>query len=158
MGNPLETTAWSWAPRTMWRRRRWTTTTTKTKMAIGRTREGGCQVEEIISGTKTQKNDTAIKNIPYFLRKYKVRFGLASGLHFQSGLTLLKLFTLGRLIWLIKGEKLICSNYVKTVKHLPPANLGQSTPDFQIDNPSVTKGSFFPIDPLCLSGLLPSTT
>ena len=72
--------------------------TTK-KMATGRMRAGGCQVEEIIPGTKTQKMD-----VPYFLRKYKVRFGLATGLHFQSGLTLLKLFTLGRLIWLIQGD------------------------------------------------------
>ena len=78
-------------------------TTTKTKMATGRTREGGCQVEEIITGTKIQKI-SQIKDVPYFLRKYKVRFGLATGLHFQSGLTLLKLFTLGRLIWLIQGR------------------------------------------------------
>ena len=60
------------------------------------------------------KNDMyLIKDVPYFLRKYKVRFGLATGLHFQSGLTLLKLFTLGRLICLIQGEKLICNNCVK---------------------------------------------
>ena len=53
------------------------------------------------------KNDIALKDVPYFLRKYKVRFGLETGLHFQSGLTLLKLFALGRLICLIKDEKLI---------------------------------------------------
>ena len=113
-------------------------------------------MEEIITGTKIQKI-SQIKDVPYFLRKYKVRFGLATGLHFQSGLTLLKLFTLGRLICLIKGENLICNNCVKTVKHLPPANLGQSTPDFQINIPSVTKGSF-PIKSLCLSGHSPSIT
>ena len=90
-----------------------------------------------------------LKDVPYFLEKYKVRFGLPPGLHFQSGLTLLKLFTLGRLICPIKGEKLICNNCVKTVKHLPPANLGQSTPDFQIYIPSVTKGSFFQLT-LCV--------
>ena len=95
------------------------------------------------------KNDIALKDVPYFLRKYKVRFGLATGLHFQSGLTLLKLFTLGRLICLIRGEKLICNNCFKTVKHFPPANLGQSTPDFQIYIPSVTKGSFFQLT-LCV--------
>ena len=100
-------------------------------------------MEEIIPGTKIQKM-TKLKDVLNFPRKYKVIwprdwFALPKWVDFAET------FHLGEahLADPGQGEKLICNNCVETVKHHPPAYLGQSTPDFQIDIPSVTKGSFF---------------
>ena len=101
-------------------------------------------MEEIIPGKKIKKNDTA-QGCSIFSEKVQSPIWPGDWFALPKWVDFAETFHLGEahLADPGQGEKLICNNCVETVKHHPPAYLGQSTPDFQIDIPSVTKGSFF---------------